>query len=125
MLKLNVKLNNRVSVEAEGETQLEVFENASALQEVFGESCCGKCGSENITFRVRTVGEGKKTYKYPEMVCKSCWAKLSYGQSDGGVLFPVRYEREDKEYVRDANGFKIPRGDKGWVKYNKETDKEE
>lgn len=114
-----------VSLTAEGATHLEVVKELAALEEVFSEAKCGKCGSEDIRFRVRSVQDGKKEYEYPEMLCGGCWAKLSFGQSEGGKLFPVRYEREGGEYKKDADGNYIPRGTRGWVKYNKETGKEE
>ena len=120
MLRVERWLNQKTCVVAEGETQLDVFKNLASAQEVFGEEKCGKCGSENLRFQVRNVVDGKKNYDYPELVCRDCWAKLSYGQSDDG-LFPVRYERKDKEYVRDANGNKVKKGDMGWVKFDKVT----
>lgn len=125
MLKLNKKLNNFVTIQAEGETQLDLFKAVARAEEVFGEHSCGKCNSESISFRVRVVQDGKKTYEYPELVCNSCYAKLSFGQMEGGELFPVRFQREDGEYVKDNNGKYIPKGTRGWTKYNKDTKKEE
>ena len=133
MLKVSRKLNDDVTVVAEGETQLDVFKQLASLGEVFGEQCCQKClargktveAASNIEFRVRAVLDGKKTYEYPELSCKTCYAKFTFGQGDGGSLFPVRFERKEKEYVRDASGNKIPKGTKGWTIFNKTTGKEE
>lgn len=93
---------------------------------MFGEEVCGKCGCKNLRYQVRSVPDGKKSsFEYFELVCSDCWAKLSYGQSDDGALFPVRYQREGKEYVRDENGNKVRKGTNGWVKFSKETGREE
>lgn len=130
-MKVEYKLNDRVTVVGEGDTQLEVFETLATLEEVFGDRECGKCGSRNLGFRVRHVQDGKKEYTYPEMKCNECHAKLAYGQMEGGKLFPVRFERKDGEYVK-VNDKNVPLGKKkdgkwsyGWVKFNKETNKEE
>lgn len=124
-MRVEYKVNDKAVIVAEGETQLEVFQNLASMQEIFGESHCGKCGSEHINFRVRNVKDGKKEYTYPEMQCQKCWAKLAYGQMEGGALFPVKFMREEGEYLKDANGKLIPKGTKGWVKFNKDTGKEE
>lgn len=126
MLKVETKVNSKTTVVAEGETPLDVFTTLATLQELFGEEKCGKCGCENLTYRVRTVGEGKKTYTYPELVCQNweCRAKLSYGQMENGGLFPVRYVREDGENVK-VDGKNVVKGSWGWVKFNRDTGKEE
>jgi hypothetical protein len=116
-MKVNFKVNNKVTVTAEGETQLEVFEQLGSLQEVFGEEKCGKCGGDSLAFRVRHVTDGKKEYTYPEMQCRSpkCFAKLSFGQQmESKNLFPKRKNEDGTE-----------KGKRGWVIYNKETGKEE
>lgn len=123
-MKVEYRISPRATVVAEGDTQLDVFTSLASMQEIFGESKCGKCDSEDIQFKIRTVKDGKKEYTYPEMQCRKCWAKLSYGQMEGGALFPVRYLREDGEYVKVDDKL-VPKGTRGWVKYNKETGKEE
>lgn len=133
MLKVSRRLNDAVTVVAEGDTQLDVFKQLASLGEVFGEQCCQKClakgktveQASNIEFRVRTVIDGKKSYEYPELSCKTCYAKFTFGQSEGGSLFPVRHERKDGEFVKDANGARIMKGTKGWTIFNKQTGKEE
>lgn len=132
MLRVEKWVNQKTCVVAEGETQVDVFNQLATMGEVFCEEKCGKCGCEDLRYQVRKASKGKKDFLYPEMVCKNhkCRAKLSYGQADGGVLFPIRFEREKNEddvtvYVRDDNGRMIPRGSWGWVIYNPETDKEE
>lgn len=119
MLQVKVRVSGNVEVIAEGETQADVFENLSRMQEVFGESKCGKCGGSDLQFITRTVDDNK----YFELRCKAylkeenkfCGAKLAYGQhKKGGGLFPKRKDDEDKY-----------KGKNGWVRFNKETNKEE
>ena len=40
--------NGRITVEVEGDTQKSLFEQIGKFQEVFEQTQCGKCGSENI-----------------------------------------------------------------------------
>ena len=49
--------NSRLTVELEADTHRELFAQISRFQEVFEETKCGKCGSENLKFVVRTVDE--------------------------------------------------------------------
>lgn len=49
--------NGKISVEFEGEAQKDLFAQIAAFQEIFEETACGKCGSENLRFVVRTVDE--------------------------------------------------------------------
>lgn len=138
-MQVNLQVNDRTTVTANGDNPLAVFEELAMLQEIFGETSCKKCVKDNneikggksdrscnnLTYRVRNVADGKKTYVYPELVCQDCWAKFTFGQSDDGVLFPVRFLREGKEYVKDKDGKNVPKGEKGWVRFNKATNKEE
>lgn len=116
-----------VSLTAESDKISEIFNQLSKMDEVFGETRCGKCDSSNIHYRLRkaTDDKKKKEFIYPEMICKHCYSKLSYGQTEEGTLFPIRFVREDGEYVKDSDGKNIPKGKNGWVKFNKETGKEE
>lgn len=127
MKRVSLRVGKNVTVQAEGESHLEVFEELQSLQEVFQDDVCGKCGNDDLMYRVRkpTNEKGTKEYKYPEIVCKKCWARLTFGQMEGGAVFPVRFKREDGQYVTDGEGKKIPFGSNGWVKYNKETGQEE
>lgn len=126
-MQVQIKLNDRVTIVADAEKHTELFSQLVALQEVFNDGGCGKCNKTNLQYRVRkaTDEKGKKEYLYYELVCSNCYAKLTFGQSDDGVLFPIRYQREEGEYLKDANGKNLPKGVRGWVKYNKETGKEE
>ena len=103
--------NGRMSVEFQVDTQVDLFQQLAFFQEVFGETGCGKCGSENLRFQVRNVEDNH----YYELRCLDCGDKLAFGvMKQGGRLFP---RRKDKE------GTWLP--DNGWVKWNKETQKEE
>lgn len=124
MIKLTRKSGNNL-IQVEGKNDMEVFENMASAEEVFSESKCGKCGSTEIRYKIRPATDGKKQYKYPEMVCSKCYAKLTFGQGDDGKLFPVRFQRDGKDYVLDENGRRQPKGANGWVKYNRETKQEE
>ena len=84
-----------------------MFSQLSAFQEVFGETTCGKCGSDNLRFVVRE-NEGNEYY---ELRCLDCGAKLQYSvNKKGGTLFPKR---------KNAEGEWLP--DKGWTKWNPKT----
>lgn len=102
---------------ASATNQKQIFEKVAQYQEVFGprSTKCGKCGSENVVFRVRTVEKDRKTYNYYEAVCTDCGARLSFGvHQTGDTLFPKR---------KDDAGNWLPNN--GWVKFNKETGQEE
>ena len=112
--------SGRLSIVDEAANQKEGFEKVGALQEVFEDEPCGKCGGEDIKFQVRHVQDGKKSFIYYEKICRnlSCRARLSFGShQEGDTLFPKRFEKDgDKTVVIGKNG---------WVKYNKETGKDE
>lgn len=100
------------TVEFDAETQTGLVEQIAAFEEVFANTKCGKCGSENLKWVVRT---DKEENKYYELRCADCGAKLSFGcNKKGGGLFPKR---------KDAEGNWKP--DSGWMKWNSETKQEE
>lgn len=119
--------NGRMSCLFEGKGHSDIHEQISSFQEVFEESSCGKCNSDDIRFVVRIAKDGKEEFTYHEMRCQACGAKLSLSVKNDktGSLFPVRFERDGKEYKKTEDGKLIPRGKNGWVKYNKVTGKEE
>jgi ribosomal protein L40E len=103
--------NGRIKVEIDGESQKDLFESLSKFQEVFDESSCGKCGSENLRFVVRSVEDNL----YYELRCLDCGARLAFGANKkGGGLFPKR---------KDNDGKWLPDG--GWVKWNPKTEQSE
>lgn len=106
---------NGVTFEVEGASQKELFKNLAALQEVFAETTCGVCGSDEVRFAVRTVEEND----YHEMVCcasgEQCGARLSFGQAKkGGTLFPIR-KLDSKGKPDRVNGRYGPH--RGWTKF--------
>ena len=111
-MKINYKTGSgKISVELVGETQVEIFEQLAHFQEIFDEGVCGKCGTENLRFQVRNVEDNL----YYELRCLDCGAKLAFGaMKQGGRLFPRRKDKEGSWL-----------NDRGWVKWNSDTQKEE
>jgi hypothetical protein len=77
-----------LSVEVEGADQPLLFAQLAAAAEIFGEPCCGLCGSIAIVPTCRTRG----TFTFYEWQCTdpACGAKLKIGQRLDKQLFPVR-----------------------------------
>jgi len=110
--------DGRISVEIEGKTQTDIVEQLSEFQEVFEDRVCKKYGksSDNVRFVVR---EDSENNKYFELRCvepgELYGVKRAFGQhKKGGTLFPK---------VKDADNNWLP--DNGWVRFNKNTGKEE
>jgi hypothetical protein len=102
--------SGKFSFESEATTQSEFFREISRFQEVFEEDSCGKCSSDDVKFVVRNVDDNL----YHELRCNSCGARLSFGShKKGGGLFPKR---------KDGDAW-LP--DRGWVKWNPKTEKNE
>ncbi len=87
-MKINYSTkNNQINVEFDANSIKEAFKNLAEFQEIFDESNCGSCNSENIRFLVRNV-DGND---YFELRCKDCFSKLAFGQHKNGEgLFPKR-----------------------------------
>ena len=103
--------NGRLKVELEAESQVDLFQQLGEFQENFDETDCGKCQSENLRFVVRNVDENL----YYDLKCLDCGSRLSFGtMKKGGRLFPRR-KNKDGEWLPD----------RGWVKWNPDTKKEE
>lgn len=105
--------SGNITVELEDNSQKGLWEKLGDFQEIFEETTCGKCGSENVRFVTREV-DGNKFF---ELKCmeRNCRARLSFGShKKGDTLFPKR---------KDGAGAYLP--DSGWVKYNKDEKKEE
>lgn len=102
--------DGRLSVELEGESQRDLFEQLYRFQEVFEEPGCGKCHSTDVRYVVRNVDDNL----YYEKRCNKCGARLSFGShKKGGGLFPKR---------KDGDNW-LP--DNGWVKWNPKTEQNE
>ncbi len=93
--------NERLKVEVEASSAKEAFKKLAEFQEVFDESNCGLCNGEELQFIVRTV-DGNDYY---ELKCKSCGAKLAFGQhKTGDSLFPKR-KAADGSYDNKTRGW--------------------
>jgi hypothetical protein len=100
-MKLRYLANKRLNIEIDAESPKDAFKQLASFQEIFGEEQCGKCQSEELQFRVRTV-EGNDYY---ELMCKGCFAKLSFGQHKvGNGLFPKR-KLQDGSYDKESKGW--------------------
>lgn len=95
--------NNRLTFEIEGATQKSLFEGIAELQEVFeSDEACGLCKATDLLFRVRTHDDNK----FYELVCRSCGAKLAFGQhKKGDTLFAKRSDESS------------PLPNRGWYKW--------
>ena len=100
------------SIEVEGDSQKDLFEEMAQAYEVFNESTCGLCDSTNI----RPVHRVADKYHFYEYQCQDCFGKLTFGQNSDNVgkLFPVRKLLENgKPSWKDGEY-----GDhRGWTKY--------
>jgi len=98
---------DKLSAEFNVDTPKELFKQLGDFQEVFGQTNCGKCESNNLRYVVRE-NDGNE---YHELRCADCGAKLAFGvNKTGGGLFPRR---------KNADGEWLP--DNGWTKWNPKT----
>ncbi len=100
---MQVKFDNKNGIEItlDGETVRDVYGKLANVEEIFRESCCGKCGSEDVIHVVRSVDDNN----FYEIKCNTCRAVLGLGcHKTGGTLFPKR---------KDKDGKYLP--DKGWA----------
>lgn len=110
-MKVNYRVNSKLSFEIEAEGQKELFKSVANVQEIFGEESCGACKSESLRFCVRNVDSND----YYELRCLDCGAILPFGQhKKGGTLFPKR---------KDENNNWLP--DRGWYKWNADKKKQQ
>ena len=125
-MKVTKHVNGNVTVTAEGDSMVEVFDQLASLEETFGDGQCGKCQGSDLTFILRKQSD----YDFRELRCnnKQCRAKLIFGrpQQEDTKLYPKRYKTDEKgQAIRDDDNKAIVAGNWGWVKYNPETKKEE
>lgn len=118
MVKMVCKLE-RCSEAFEADKDVDLFASLAKLDnnDLLKLETCGKCGKGSIKHVVReTKGDDGEVNEYYELHCSSCYAKLPYGvHKKGGGLYAKRRDKETKQ-VRGVNG---------WVKYNRDTGKEE
>lgn len=122
-MKITRSYSNGITVEIEGNTQAEVFEQLASCDEVFRDTTCKAkmkgefYKSDDVVFRVRKDDEENKYY---ELVCLgSDEPKLSrfvrkFGaHKKGGTLFP-KYKVPENHVVGFA----------GWCKFIKDSNDE-
>lgn len=111
-----------VVVTQEVKNQLELFEFIADMQDVFGNTVCVRNGQSSSSVKLR-VRQDEEENKYYEMFCYSAdrdnrecqGARKSFGcHKSGKTLFPKG---------KDKDGAYLPNN--GWMKWNKETQKEE
>lgn len=100
-----------LTFELSGETTKDLFEQISAVQEIFeAEKSCGCCHSEDLRFLARQVDD----FKFYEIACQNpqCRARFAFGQAKkGGGLFPKR-KGEDGEWLPNRGWSKFqPKGE--------------
>lgn len=120
-----LRVTDRLSIEVDGTSPEEIFDQLAEVTTVFEDSQCGACKSKDIKYVVRKVGK----YTYREMHCKDmkCRARLTFGKSeDTQNLYPRRCETyktdqgKDKpkgSAVKDENGKTKYLPNNGWTKY--------
>lgn len=115
-IKALLKITPKLTFQCDGETEAELMEEMSRVEELFSSTKCGVCNCERIKYVCRL---DKDEHKWLELVCQnsSCRAKLSYGVTKkGGKIFPktrwdhlsetVQKERpEDADYAAKHNGW--------------------
>jgi formate dehydrogenase assembly factor FdhD len=108
-MQVQFKVSPTVIVTLEADKQCELFEELATVQEVFGQTNCGACGSDQLQYVVR---EDKEENKYYELKCRKCGCKLAFGQhKKGGSLFPRRKDK-DNNYLQNN----------GWTKWEGKKD---
>lgn len=109
-MKLNYNTEDgRMHIELAGENVKDLFERLSEFQEVFeADTECGCCHVKSVRFLARKVDD----YKFYELSCRACGARMGFGQAkQGGGLFPKR---------KDEDGEWLP--NRGWAKFQPKTE---
>ena len=90
--KVTKKINasTQITVEAEGDDLTDVLFQLNPI--INAPQVCGKCSSEDITIKVKSVQEGK--YQYLSYDCNSCHATKQWGEYKvpKGCFFLKRWE---------------------------------
>ena len=101
MNKVIVRVGN-LTFEADVGNQKQAFAFIADVQDVFGETKCGMCGSENVKFDCREH-DGNKYYK---MRCVPCSAQFEFGQHKNSEnLFTKRWDKENKRPMANGGWF--------------------
>jgi hypothetical protein len=137
MLELFHKINAKTTVKVEGDNPQAVFQNLATMQSVFSVDKCGCCGSDDLKYVARKAqGQKNKVYEYLELWCSKCYARLSFGISDDGQIYPKlkisqlaveksesdkKRAEENEEYAKKNYGNLM---NAGWFKYKAEKKEE-
>jgi hypothetical protein len=91
--------NSKLTFEVEGNTQIEIFKQLAAIDEVFGDLTCTYNGdtTDNVRFIVRQDSDENEYYELQvppsESNSKVRYAKKHFGVHKGGkTLFPKKWE---------------------------------
>jgi hypothetical protein len=120
-MKVQVKCGNGF-VMAEGESHADVWSQLAELEEAFGEDTCGKCNGTNLRHVVRENDGGDKFYEL-HCIHWKCRARLRMSVRKKGQNFYPRRKAVENDASGLSEGTYLPNN--GWMKFNKETGKEE
>lgn len=122
-MKATVKVNDKLTVDVEGETAKVLFKGIAEAQATFEDTKCGACGSQEFRYVVRQVEDNE----FYEVHCLNtkCRAKLMYGhKKDGKSMYPKRYEVDAKGKAKVENGKTVYLPNNGWTVYRPEGKEE-
>lgn len=122
-MKALLNTTPNMSVEVEGETSADLFEQISIAQEVFTHEECGCCQSKDFRFTCRKDDDENKYY---ELQCQnlSCRAKLTFGvMKKSKNLFPKRHWNSLSDGDKKTRGLenqpeKLWLPNNGWFRWN-------
>lgn len=81
----------KVEVEVDGDCTRDCFDKIATAVEIFSNSKCGACDSDNVVPVVRENGGNH----FREMKCIDCGCSLGFGQRrQDGEMYPRRKDRE-------------------------------
>ena len=118
-MEASLKVTDNLTIKVEGKKDKALFKELSKVQEVFGHSKCGCCGSSDVSFVVRNVDDND----FYELRCNNnqCRAKLVFGQhKSGDTIFPKRHWGSLSDKEKEQRGPEPPKGylaDNGWFKW--------
>ena len=110
-MKAIYQVTSQLKFEIEAENIKGIFEDLYNINNVFGNSVCGKCKSTDIKPLVQKDGKGRRYFK---LECCKCHSQLKMGQHDGDsqTLFPRFTRHETKEVIPNN----------GWEKWSKDEE---
>lgn len=105
MLKVRWRVRESLWLECDATDSKDALQQLGDFMEVFGESHCVACRSQNVM----PVHRRAKGFDFYEMKCCDCGSALRFGvKKEDHTLFPKR---------KDEQGNWLPHN--GWVKYQK------